>query len=214
MLSSFPHLTDSEFIEACYHLRENFSRRGGRQNEWVSIEMADQYDIKYITITTALQSIEHPSSRASEDFEDDEVKEEEDDDDEALPIPKDPPIMTSYDIILSPSYRVPVLYISILDSQHRYPPTMATLYNHLIPSQYRAQAEAGGGIGGITTTDHPVTNNPVFFIHPCRTAEVMEASVGQRRVSAKEYLLMWIGAMGKGVGLNVPLALFERDEDE
>jgi ubiquitin-like-conjugating enzyme ATG10 len=50
-------------------------------------------------------------------------------------------------------------------------------------------------------------NRPVFFIHPCRTAEVMEAIVGRRTVAAYDYLLLWIGAIGKSVGLNVPLTL-------
>jgi hypothetical protein len=55
--------------------------------------------------------------------------------------------------------------------------------------------------------DHPIESRPVFFIHPCRTAEVMEVSVGGRDVTAAEYLLLWIGAMGKCVGLDVPFAL-------
>jgi ubiquitin-like-conjugating enzyme ATG10 len=37
----------------------------------------------------------------------------------------------------------------------------------------------------------------------------MEASVGKRNVTAEEYLMIWIGALGKCVGLNVPLALMQ-----
>lgn len=58
--------------------------------------------------------------------------------------------------------------------------------------------------------DHPLTNKPVFFIHPCQTAQVLEASVGARDMCAYDYLIMWIGAMGKCVGLNVPMALVTR----
>ena len=50
-------------------------------------------------------------------------------------------------------------------------------------------------------------NRPVFFIHPCQTAEVMETIAGGRRFSADEYLIMWLGAFGKCVGLDVPLLL-------
>jgi ubiquitin-like-conjugating enzyme ATG10 len=59
--------------------------------------------------------------------------------------------------------------------------------------------------------DHPATNKPVFFIHPCRTAEVIEASVSGRNIDAHDYLLMWIGALGTCVGLNVPLRLMYSD---
>jgi ubiquitin-like-conjugating enzyme ATG10 len=55
--------------------------------------------------------------------------------------------------------------------------------------------------------EHPATNKPVFFIHPCQTAEAMEAIAGNRRLTANEYLLLWLGAFGKCVGLDVPLAL-------
>jgi ubiquitin-like-conjugating enzyme ATG10 len=41
----------------------------------------------------------------------------------------------------------------------------------------------------------------------------MEASVGKRSVNAEEYLMIWIGALGKCVGLNVPLTLM-RDEGQ
>jgi ubiquitin-like-conjugating enzyme ATG10 len=83
---------------------------------------------------------------------------------------------------------------------------MTTLYEYLVPPQFKAQAENVGVIGGITITDHPATNRPVFFIHPCQTAEVMEASI-HRNITADEYLMVWIGATGKAVGLHVPLQL-------
>ena len=89
---------------------------------------------------------------------------------------------------------------------------MATLYDYLVPPSFKAEVEAVGVIGGITIADHPVTNRPVFFIHPCQTAGVMEASVGSKAITAEEYLLMWIGALGKCAGLNVPLALIREDE--
>ncbi|KAH8633730.1 hypothetical protein IG631_12365 [Alternaria alternata] len=73
-------------------------------------------------------------------------------------------------------------------------------------------------VGGCPTSadkssiqDHPATNRPVFFIHPCQTAGVMEASL-DRNVTADEYLMIWIGAMGKTVGLDVPLQLARPDD--
>ena len=37
----------------------------------------------------------------------------------------------------------------------------------------------------------------------------MEASRGGREVSSYEYMLLWIGAMGRCVGLNTPLELMK-----
>lgn len=191
-------------MEACHNLLQKFHQHGSLQHEWISVDTITRYDINYLKIAKTLPSVGHASSRAAEETEDDDL---EDNDEEVLSAPKNSSVIICYDIILSPTYRVPVLYISILDPQHRYPPTMTTLYDHLILPQYRGQAEAVGVIGGITITDHPITNSPVFFIHPCQTANVMEASVGKKSVTAEQYLLMWIGAMGKSVGLNIPLAL-------
>jgi len=64
--------------------------------------------------------------------------------------------------------------------------------------------------------DHPLTNLPVLFVHPCRTAEVMrELSAtggggaggggGGVRVDLASYLSVWLGVVGAPVGLNVPV---------
>jgi ubiquitin-like-conjugating enzyme ATG10 len=61
-------------------------------------------------------------------------------------------VTVEYHIVLSPSYQVPVLYFNIKDPSYRSPPTMDTLYRHLIPPHFKAQAENVGVIGGITVT--------------------------------------------------------------
>jgi ubiquitin-like-conjugating enzyme ATG10 len=75
---------------------------------------------------------------------------EEDDEVVASAVPC--PAVVHYDILLSPSYRVPVLYCTVVDSQHRYPPTPETLHSCVIPPKFRMQTEHVGVIGGITTT--------------------------------------------------------------
>lgn len=44
-------------------------------------------------------------------------------------------------------------------------------------------------------------------MHPCRTSEVMEAVKGGNTVGIEEYLMLWIGAFGKCVGLDAPMEL-------
>ncbi|KAJ8109179.1 hypothetical protein OPT61_g7650 [Boeremia exigua] len=200
-LASFPQLHDSEFEEACSALLKKFELHANGQNEWSAVETVFQSETAFLRITKPLVS--HPVvSDTGNNAEETELDEE--DDEVAQTATSIRPVIR-YEIGLSPSYRVPVLYFTIADSQHRYPPTMDTLYSHIIPPTFRAQAEHVGIIGGITVT--VPTNNPVFFIHPCRTAEVMEACVSGRIPTASDYLLIWIGAMGKCVGLNVPVRL-------
>ncbi|KAF1838356.1 hypothetical protein BDW02DRAFT_517158, partial [Decorospora gaudefroyi] len=203
MLSAFPQLTESEFADACSGLLHMFRRRGSVQQDWVSVEPHRQNATAYLRITT------HLATRADSppDGSDDQVaEEEEDEDEEALCDMVAPSAAVHYDILLSPVYCVPVLYVSIHDNLHRYAPTMTTLYKHLVPPQFKAQTADVGVMGGITITDHPATNRPVYFIHPCQTAGVMEASV-DGNITAQEYLMIWIGSLGKSVGLDVPFAL-------
>ena len=69
--------------------------------------------------------------------------------------------------------------------------------------------QAAGVMGALSMTDHPVTSTPTYFIHPCRTAEAMEAVTGGKDVTPEEYLLMWLGLVGPSVGLKFPIELAE-----
>ena len=53
------------------------------------------------------------------------------------------------------------------------------------------------------TQNHPVTDIPCFWVHPCRTAEAMGEilEAKEREVSPVEYLMVWIGLVGNAVGL-------------
>ncbi|KAH7077235.1 hypothetical protein FB567DRAFT_145612 [Paraphoma chrysanthemicola] len=202
MLSEFPNLTSAEFHEACLAFETRFSVHGREQHDWVSVEALHSFDARFLRITKELIN-DTPVDPGEDEFLEDDV--------EALETSSQQNALMHYDIVFSPTYRVPVLYISIIDPKHRYPPTMTTLHKHLLPALFTAETGRVGVIGGITVTDHPATNRPAFFIHPCQTAKVMEATVGRKEISGEEFLVIWIGAMGKYVGLNIPLALVQQD---
>jgi len=122
----------------------------------------------------------------------------------------------TYDIIHSPSYQVPTLYLTLASTHSPHPPTIDALYARLVPASHKPQLQTIGVMGGLSLTDHPVTGLPVYFIHPCRTAEGIEAVGGVGRdFTAGEYLMLWVGLVGGSVGLNVPvqiaLAVSRRD---
>lgn len=218
-VASFPSFSDVEFQTACTALVQSYEslRTSSATRAWTNVEIHTHHHEYFCRITQEVHSrekephyvqgsTEQGIDRALSAIEhEDNLSVHEEEDDEVLYTPNFPIPLIHYDILLSPTYRVPALYFYISDPLHRYPPTMSTLYTHIISPEYIHQTKDVGVLGGITITDHPVGNRPVFFVHPCRTAEVMEAIAGQTQILPVEYLLMWIGAMGKCVGLNVPL---------
>ncbi|KAF1914995.1 hypothetical protein BDU57DRAFT_520272 [Ampelomyces quisqualis] len=144
MLSAFPSLITQEFEQACSDLRQRYRRHGNEQSDWQSVEILPHFDSTYLRITKNLRSY---SGAAQHEPEQNDVEE---DDDEVLQVVPDTRAVIYYDVLLSPVYRVPVLYFGVSDPQHRYPPTMTTLYEHLIAPAFKAQTENGGVIGGVT----------------------------------------------------------------
>ena len=55
--------------------------------------------------------------------------------------------------------------------------------------------------------NHPITDFPSFFVHPCNTADAMRELLSDRHVSAVEYLMIWLGLVGSCVGLHLPKEL-------
>jgi ubiquitin-like-conjugating enzyme ATG10 len=55
-----------------------------------------------------------------------------------------------YDILLSPSYRVPVLYFSVYDSAHNPIRNMGRVYDLIVPQGYKEQIHTVGVIGGLS----------------------------------------------------------------
>ena len=55
-----------------------------------------------------------------------------------------------YEILLSPSYRVPVLYFRIRDGRTQLITDVDVVYNRIVPQVYREQLHDVGIIGGIS----------------------------------------------------------------
>ena len=136
-----------------------------------------------------------------------------------------------YQIIYSPSYRVPVLYLLLHNLPSPGPKGIDAVYEYLVPrGQHEILQELGvlGGIGMIVSPprasfltlganltcslfiqNHPGNGLPCPWVHPCNTAEAMREIISsmKRQVSPQEYLMIWIGLVGNTVGLTVPKEL-------
>lgn len=112
-----------------------------------------------------------------------------------------------YDIVHSPSYQVPVLYLTFQRLSQRGPPSPEEVYELLVPASHKPQLQAVGVMGALSMAEHPVTGLPAYFVHPCRTQEAMRSVTGERTLRSWEYIVAWIGLVGPSVGLHVPVEL-------
>ena len=117
-------------------------------------------------------------------------------------------VRVCYDIVHSPTYQVPVLYLSF---PGRSLPQPDVVYDLVVPNAQKHQVrDIGVMVGALSMTEHPLTGMPAYFVHPCRTQEAMLAVTGGQTVSSERYLLLWLGVVGPSVSLAVPLALAKR----
>ena len=182
-----------------------------------------KFGVRYMLITKRITT---PTKRVMENGNDgiheseDEVEAEiEDEDPEALIVPaaRTPEIdrVVRYDVVYSPSYQVPVLYLTFATASTNKSiplPVANEIYEMLVPQGFKAPMRDVGVMGALSMADHPITGMPAYFVHPCRTQEALaplmeEPSHKVGSEPAVEYLLLWFGVIGASVGLSVPLNL-------
>ncbi|KAK5697495.1 hypothetical protein LTR97_007633 [Elasticomyces elasticus] len=217
LVSALPtqlHIEPTEFTEAirAFH-RTWIELEEGGGSMWQDVRVVeDSYGPPLLRISRLLDTLPSPTDDAPEAPEDEDNAGENDG--EALvrslpPNSSEQKTTVVYDIVYSPSYRVPVLHITL-----PHPPPNSNIHDLLVPASHRAQLQhAGGSLGALSLTDHPITGLPAYFIHPCRTAEGMAAVTKSGEIGGRggpmEYLMRWLGLVGPSVDLAVPLKLAE-----
>jgi len=61
--------------------------------------------------------------------------------------------------------------------------------------------------------DHPISNLPVYFVHPCMTHEAMRELCPIPNFQPIVYLLKWFGMFASVLGLTVPHDIAQQVED-
>ncbi|KAI0436018.1 hypothetical protein F4803DRAFT_257815 [Xylaria telfairii] len=106
-----------------------------------------------------------------------------------------------YEIHLHPTYRAPCLWFSLHNLPiDESPLDIDTVFQHVVPDQFKHALRGQGAIGGLSIEHHPITGVPTFFIHPCLLGDAMD----QFDCSKEDYLTVWLGLVGGCVGLWVP----------
>lgn len=75
-------------------------------------------------------------------------------------------LTVTYDVLLSPSYRVPVLYFNVRDSSGSPITDQAAILTDVVLVNFRSQVADVGLIGGISmTVTTECTNNILYQLH-------------------------------------------------
>ncbi|KAJ9660124.1 hypothetical protein H2201_007031 [Coniosporium apollinis] len=197
-VTGFPFISSAEFRLAAVSLVEAFKHNCHRQHDWESVQLIESDEGAILRIIRAVEpssSTIEPSSDDSNKIPSDDDEVEEHDDEvrthAAALLSRTPSagtIVVQYDIILSQTYFVPVLHISIFTktpSSNRPITSLDTLYDLLVPQAYSAQLQRVGVVGGISMCNHPITSHPVFFVHPCNTTEALQAAIPSTQSKAQ-----------------------------
>ncbi|KAJ5961067.1 uncharacterized protein N7479_008217 [Penicillium vulpinum] len=230
--STFPFLAQSEFERACQDLADQCT--SAQNITWSDIRLLTKPGGTGLRITKCVDVPSPLEAPALADLE--ESQEDEDPPlrdvstcpdsslQEALVRAKpEPRLQIDYDILLSPTYQVPVLYFGLRWHNHG-PLGLDEVYQYVVPERYRQELKSFGVMGGISMGVgafseprdksscllfyHPDSGAPAFFVHPCNTAEAMANIADAQNVTPGSYLLIWLGLVGHCVNLHVPRELF------
>ena len=103
-------------------------------------------------------------------------------------------ITFEYHVTYSSSYNVPVLYFNAWHVTGRLL-TLEEVWSLVPPTTPQDRYSY------ITQVDHPLLARPFFKLHPCRTEQLMGLLEGQSR----RYLISWLSALGRDVGLTLDM---------
>ncbi|RVD83484.1 uncharacterized protein DFL_007870 [Arthrobotrys flagrans] len=202
-MSFLPFLTKTTFATAIEHLTRHIDVYSPHLSYEIKYSAFDKQDV-YLEITRIISS---PAEKSKADEGDDfDVDIEDDENDPEALLPSTSPPKTHkviYTITLSPIYSVPILHFTIT-SLPPLPPISVSLtdvYELLVPASRREELRGLGVQGGISQGEHPYTGRIVWFVHPCRTGEVLQVFGEDLRVDG--YFGIWIGVYGGVVGLTL-----------
>ncbi|KAK6334734.1 hypothetical protein TWF718_010182 [Orbilia javanica] len=204
-MSSLPFLTKQTFASAIEHLTRHIDAYSPHLSYEVKHSTFDEEDV-YLEITRMISLTAVDGSKATEGYDHVDVDIEDDEDDPEALIPSSPPPSTHkvvYSIVFSPIYSVPILHFTInpLPPLPPTPVSLADVYELLVPASRREELRGLGIQGGISQGEHPHTGKVSWFVHPCRTGDVLGEFGGELKLEG--YLGLWIGVFGGVVGLSL-----------
>ncbi|CAG8445848.1 14602_t:CDS:2 [Ambispora leptoticha] len=185
-------------------------------------ELDDPSAIHASTTSSLAQTIQSPQNDNSSE-QDNSI------DNSALRLSNEDCLTIDYNILYSPTYKVPVLYFNAYNADGSIL-NLDQLYTTLIEPSRLNDLRTAGFNGGLSQQDHPTLQLPFFFLHPCETATLMrtialappsitnESESQEINNNVKEefagiipidgYLRSWLSLVGPVVGTKVTPGYF------
>ncbi|KAF2663099.1 hypothetical protein BT63DRAFT_430659 [Microthyrium microscopicum] len=217
-LPDFPHITEEQFLDIITRLHALCTKLTAEELQgWESSLVQFPNLSPFLRIRNFLPSASPfqwhnlatvPQAREDLEAEDGGIEELIEIDEEAIDRSQSAGgeglIRATYDITYSPTYNVPVLHLSVQDASGSVIMDLDHIQK-LFKGLRSEMMQHVGIVGGLSPTYHPELGTPIFFIHPCLTADAMSSlGMGENR---SDYLIAWLGVVGGVVGLYVPPAV-------
>ncbi|KAL4776222.1 hypothetical protein BDW60DRAFT_224058 [Aspergillus nidulans var. acristatus] len=207
VLSSFPYLTNDEFESGCRAFLHRVQVAGRLPMPWSSVRFQANGQILKICQILSPDYGGPARSLQTEDTADLQLEAWEEDSEALIRTSNSCELQVDYDILLSPTYQVPVLYFVLRRTDKSL--GLDEVYDYLVPDQCRRYIRNMGIIGGISFGYHPIFETPAFFVHPCNTADAMREIASEHDISPEAYLIIWLGLVGSPVRLQLSSELFK-----
>ncbi|KAJ2161134.1 hypothetical protein GGF46_001724 [Coemansia sp. RSA 552] len=117
-------------------------------------------------------------------------------------------LVVEYHVVFSRSWRVPVVYVRVLNEAQETVLDVGRVYDLLVggdPVMREAMqsVEFGGALG---IQDHPELGTPYLYLHPCHTATLLRAvaAAPDVEIDSRNYLSAFLSLVGPAVGLTLP----------
>lgn len=119
-----------------------------------------------------------------------------------------------FSIVYHPTYQVPVLYFHVEDASTGEPASRDDVLRHLSPGD-KSQEDSWEFV---SQELHPCTNQPSYFLHPCRTAERMKVLLCDDEEEEEEeesgshqrnLLWVWMSMILPAVGYAIPSKVYQ-----
>ncbi|KAJ1954122.1 hypothetical protein GGI12_005864 [Dipsacomyces acuminosporus] len=219
-LASFPHLSYVEFVECIERFAETYASRN--ETRYTVDIVHGQHSETYLRIATALyakhSTLAQGSLGASPLLADSDIEGEvEDRDPTASALSNNAASdaaqcqvsgTVEYHVLYSRTWRVPLLFFRVLSDKSEAIMDTSRVSQMLVSDSCVREAmsavEFGGALG---IQDHPVYGVPFMYLHPCNTAQLLQAVSSERhqiRIGAREYIAAWLSLVGPAAGLYLP----------
>jgi len=117
-------------------------------------------------------------------------------------------VQCRYDILYSLAHCVPVLYFMVYDASGSPIFQIEDIWELWNVKDHKTN----GAWNILSLQDHPISNTPFYFIHPCNTCNILKDchhEDGNTNSTCLKYLISWMSVVGNQFGLDVSNSYFK-----